>query len=105
MTQIDGSTDDGQDEGDPLCDSLFLSPDALQNIPRAQPGTTPGQIVYEAYVRHAAGVSLVSGQDLPAWHDMPDVIRVGWETGAAAVCLEQLARLMDQGLLPRSNSL
>lgn len=86
-------------EGTP-CENLYpLSLDALKALPRANPNATPGQIVYEAYFGASHGVSLISGSPLPAWADQDVKIRTAWETGAAAVCLEQIARLLDNGLL------
>lgn len=46
---------------------------------------TPGQVAYEAYCGRSGGVSLVTGQQLPAWDDQAADIREAWEAGAQAV--------------------
>lgn len=47
--------------------------------------TDLGRIAYEAYSRSADGRSLISGQGLPAWPDLPEAIRAAWEQAAQAV--------------------
>lgn len=37
-----------------------------------------GQIAYEAYCRSTGGVSLVSGDKLPTWDDLPPKIQTAW---------------------------
>jgi hypothetical protein len=44
-----------------------------------------GQIAYEAYCEAAGGRSLVSGDPLPAWADLPGPIQDAWDAAAAAV--------------------
>lgn len=44
-----------------------------------------GHIAYDAYVAAAGGVSLVSGQLLPAWSDLPQKIQATWEAAATAI--------------------
>jgi hypothetical protein len=41
-----------------------------------------GKIVYEAYREHTSGVSLVSGEPLPEWNDLPAAIKSAWEYAA-----------------------
>ena len=53
-----------------------------------------GQIAYEAYAERANGLSLISGQELPAWNDVALDIQVAWEAAAQAVlnATEEAAR-------------
>lgn len=44
-----------------------------------------GQIAYDAYVKKAGGVSLVSGAKLPVWSDLDPRIREAWGAAATAV--------------------
>jgi len=44
-----------------------------------------GMIAYEAYVKSAGGVSLVSGTALPTWDNLHDKIKQAWEAAAQAV--------------------
>lgn len=44
-----------------------------------------GQVAYEGYKHRSRGVSLVSGDDLPEWGDLPDEIRQAWQASADAV--------------------
>lgn len=44
-----------------------------------------GRIAYEAYCKRSGGKSLVSGQDLPAWHDLNWEIASAWQESASAV--------------------
>lgn len=44
-----------------------------------------GRIAYEAYSRHSDGKSLVSGDLLPLWPEMPLHIRQAWDAAAGAV--------------------
>jgi hypothetical protein len=48
---------------------------------------TPGQIAYQAYCENSGGVSLVSGDGLPAWAALPPRIREAWEAAATAVIM------------------
>jgi hypothetical protein len=48
-------------------------------------GRTLGQINYEGYCARSDGVSLVSGEGLPAWDDLSPVIAEAWEAAAQAV--------------------
>lgn len=43
------------------------------------------RIAYEAYARSTGGKSLVSGDALPAWDDLPQAIRWAWDAAAQAV--------------------
>ena len=53
------------------------------------PGKTPGQVNYEGYCERSGGVSLVSGDTLPAWHELTQDIRDAWETGASHVIADR----------------
>lgn len=44
-----------------------------------------GQIAYEAYCQKTNWISLVSGQRLPEWKDLPMTIRLAWQESAQAV--------------------
>lgn len=44
-----------------------------------------GQRAFEAYSAQAGGVSLVSGNVLPEWHEVSETIKEAWEAAAAAV--------------------
>lgn len=44
-----------------------------------------GRIAYEAYSRHSEGRSLVNGDPLPLWPEMPLHIRQAWDAAAEAV--------------------
>jgi hypothetical protein len=44
-----------------------------------------GKIAYEAYANKAGGRSLVSGDNLPPWDNLPESIQEAWEAGAQAV--------------------
>lgn len=46
---------------------------------------TPGQVGYEAYKESSAGRSLVTGDELPNWEGLRDVIQEAWEASASAV--------------------
>lgn len=46
---------------------------------------TAGQIAYEAYVKKAGGVSLVTGDQLPKWDTLSYAIQECWEAAADAV--------------------
>ena len=43
------------------------------------------EVGYTEYVRQAGGVSLVSGQPLPVWEELPDNIKYAWEAAASAM--------------------
>ena len=47
--------------------------------------TDQGKANYEGYREESLGVSLVSGDPLPAWGDLPAAIRRAWDAGALAV--------------------
>lgn len=49
---------------------------------------TSGQIAYDAYCKNSGGVSLVSGDGLPAWAALPPRIQEAWEAAADAVIAE-----------------
>lgn len=42
-------------------------------------------IAYEAYVAAAGGVSLINGQPLPSWDEVPENIQVCWVAAAQAI--------------------
>lgn len=44
-----------------------------------------GRIAYVAYAKNSKFRSLVSGDSLPMWEDLPPEIRRGWITSAKAV--------------------
>jgi hypothetical protein len=44
-----------------------------------------GQVAYEAYSVKTGGKSLVSGDRLPSWDDLPEQVQVAWEAAAQAV--------------------
>lgn len=44
-----------------------------------------GQIAYEAYYSHAEGQSLISGVQLPDWHEQGLAVQEAWEIAAQAV--------------------
>lgn len=48
---------------------------------------SPGQIAYDAYKTATGGRSLVSGDPLPEFAQLPAPIRAAWEAAAEAVCL------------------
>jgi hypothetical protein len=43
------------------------------------------ELAYEAYRAHTGGISLASGQPIPAWDALKPEIRAAWETSAEAV--------------------
>jgi len=43
------------------------------------------RIAYEAYARSTGGKSLVSGDTLPGWDDLPQPIQWAWDAAAQAV--------------------
>lgn len=43
------------------------------------------EIAYEAYRKQSGGVSLVSGQPIPAFEELQDDIKVAWHEAAQAV--------------------
>jgi len=63
------------------------SPDGLPDHWKdaAVPGKTLGQVAYEAYCEATAGVSLISGVQLPTWADQARGIRDAWDCAAHAV--------------------
>jgi hypothetical protein len=44
-----------------------------------------GQVAYEAYSDAAGGRSLISGLELPEWHDLTDDLQTAWRAAASAV--------------------
>jgi hypothetical protein len=52
-----------------------------------------GDVAYEAYRLSVNGRSVVTGDPLPVWLDLPEPIRAAWRAAAGAV-------VMYQGLLP-----
>lgn len=44
-----------------------------------------GQLAYEAYVQHAGGKSLATGDDLPAWGELSPEIQAAWQYSADVV--------------------
>lgn len=43
-----------------------------------------GRTAYDAYSRAASGKSLVSGDRLPSWPELPDPVRDAWIAAALA---------------------
>ena len=43
-----------------------------------------GQVTYEAYVKEAGGVSLISGAKLPPWNMLNPKIQKSWHAAASA---------------------
>jgi hypothetical protein len=48
-------------------------------------GTSLAEIAYEAYRANSGGKSLVSGQPIPAFAELPEPIRAAWTAAADAV--------------------
>lgn len=48
-------------------------------------GTSLGEVGYEAYRAKTGGKSLVSGQPIPAFAELPEAIRAAWEAAGNAV--------------------
>ena len=48
---------------------------------------TPGRVAYDAYRDAAGGRSLVTGDPLPSFDELPAQIRAAWEVAAQAVKL------------------
>lgn len=46
------------------------------------------KIAYDAYVKAAGGKSLVSGEPLPAFEDLPQEIQWAWDASSQAVARE-----------------
>lgn len=44
-----------------------------------------GQVAYDAYFDFADGKSLVTGDLLPSWNELPTEIREAWRSAAQAV--------------------
>lgn len=44
-----------------------------------------GKIAYEAYCQSSGGLSLISGESLPAWEALDAKIRNAWQAAAQAV--------------------
>lgn len=59
---------------------------------------TPGQVNYEGYCARTGGVSLASGDTLPAWDDLAADIREAWEAAAGHVLAEQNSQHGDAGV-------
>ncbi len=49
-----------------------------------------GEIAYAAYRDYTGGKSLVSGQPIPEWADLPTVIQSAWNAAGEAVITEFL---------------
>lgn len=47
-----------------------------------------GRTGYEAYARHAEHKSLISGEPLPLWPELPEPIRQAWDAAADAIADE-----------------
>lgn len=41
--------------------------------------TSAGRVAYEGYFKACGGKSLISGAELPHWHDQADAIKWAWE--------------------------
>ena len=55
-----------------------------------------GEIAYEAYRRESGSVSLVSGDPIPEWDELPAAIRSAWSEAAQAVryaCSDMLTKI------------
>ena len=50
-----------------------------------------GRAAYEAYSHHADGRSLVTGDPLPVWLELPEEIRAAW-VAAATEAVDQWAK-------------
>lgn len=59
------------------------------------PGADPGQLAYDAYVRQAGGVSLVSGEPLPGWLDQEPEIQECWRAAAVAIVNYMAVRIAE----------
>lgn len=44
-----------------------------------------GKIAYDAYRDKSGGKSLVSGEPIPVWPELPETIRMAWEAAGDAV--------------------
>lgn len=51
-----------------------------------------GRTAYDAYARKAKGVSLVSGDRLPPWEDLPKKVKDAWLAAAAAVLSGEITK-------------
>lgn len=52
-----------------------------------------GQVAYEAYCAQTGWKSLVSGQQLPQWHNLKPEIQSAWQAAATAVVQLHHARI------------
>lgn len=55
------------------------------------------RIAYDAYRDHTGGKSLVSGQPIPGWDELPEPIQQAWEAAGSAV--RELAGAQSCGCL------
>ena len=61
------------------------------------------QLAYEAYRAHTGGISLASGQPIPAWDALKPEIQAAWDTSTAAVLTAAINRFcMDEAHNPQS---
>lgn len=61
------------------------------------------ELAYEAYRAHTGGVSLASGQPIPAWDALKPEIQAAWDTSTAAVLTAAINRFcMDDAHNPQS---
>lgn len=49
---------------------------------------TFGQVGYDAYVNFAGGKSLITGQPLPKWDELPGDVKSAWEAAGGAIVSE-----------------
>ena len=54
-----------------------------------------GELAYQAYCDSTDGISLVSGDTLPSWHDLPSRIRDAWESVGRIVSDVTRASIME----------
>jgi hypothetical protein len=47
-----------------------------------------GRVAYEAYCKQSDGKSLISGDQLLFWPEVPGAVRAAWDAAAAAVATE-----------------
>jgi len=56
-----------------------------------------GEVAYTAYSQVSGGVSLASGQPLPAWVLVAPRVQAAWRVAAAAVLLESQMEAAQNG--------
>lgn len=53
-----------------------------------------GRAAFEGYRAKTEGISLITGDQLPPWENLPEKVRQAWETAAAAAIASHEARTM-----------